>query len=88
MIQTYLDGYPLLIGRFYTDEMVEAIDKGLKELIIRYRLEEHYNNLLFLTLLKVYEREAILDELYFQYDQKNELKSEQVCYYYYFLKAL
>jgi hypothetical protein len=70
----YADGFDIHINHIYTDEAVAAIENGFKHIMQKYSLVSHYDNLLLLTLGKVQETEAILDELYFQYNQRKRTK--------------
>ncbi|HTD99682.1 MAG TPA: hypothetical protein VK668_10355 [Mucilaginibacter sp.] len=74
MQQYYADGYPIVIDWYYTEDSVKAIDDGFKAIVNKYALIDHYDNLLFLSLGKIQEIEAILYELNFQYAQKKRTK--------------
>lgn len=68
------EGYAIMIDWYDTDEKVEEIDNAFKGILNRYGLNDHYDNLLFLTLGKLQEIEAIQYEINFQYNQKKRTK--------------
>ncbi len=58
--QQYEDGYHIVINWYYTDEMVDDVTKRFTEIIHKYNLTEHLDNLMFLTLQKVQEFENVV----------------------------
>lgn len=67
-------GYDIVINWYDTDEAVENISEGFMSITDKYDLSTHYDNLFYLSLVKIQENEGILDELYFQHGQKKRTK--------------
>ena len=74
MEKYFSTGYEMVLDHLYTDEAVAEIENGFKNIINKYHLQAHHDNLLFLTLGKVQEHEAVLDEVNFQYAQRKRTK--------------
>lgn len=70
----HADGYAIVLNHVYTDEAVAELETGFTALVAKYSLSAYRDDLLFLVLGKIDEHEAILDELYFQYDQRKRTK--------------
>ena len=68
------NGFDIIINWYDTDESVERIKEGFEKITDKYDLSLHYDNLFYLSLLKIQENEAMLDEFYFQYEQKKRTK--------------
>jgi hypothetical protein len=58
--EQYADGFPILIDWYYTDEMVDGITEQFTEIVNRYGLSEHNDNLMYLILNKAQEFEALV----------------------------
>ena len=56
----YVDGYQIQVDWYYTDAMVEDITRRFTDIVNRYELSEHFDNLMFLILSKVQYMENAL----------------------------
>ncbi len=44
------NGFDIVINWYETEEEIERIRKGFEDIIVKYRLEHHYDNLLYCIL--------------------------------------
>jgi len=74
MEQYYPDGYPITLNHIYEEDDIAKTEEGFRIIAEKYKLLDYYDDLLFLVLGKVQEFEAIIDELWFQYEQQKRTK--------------
>jgi hypothetical protein len=58
--EQYADGFPILIDWYYTNEMVDGITEQFTEIVNRFGLSDHTDNLMYLVLTKAQEFEALV----------------------------
>ena len=74
MEEVYPDGYPIVIDWLDTDEKVKEVEDKFLQILIELKLQNNYQDLLFLCLNEIQGIEAILYELNFQYAQRKRTK--------------
>jgi hypothetical protein len=63
MEKIYADGFEVVVDWYYTDEMVAKVENDFRAILIKHKIEQHYDNLMFMLLPELQTMESTMFEV-------------------------